>query len=140
MAINQLQGAVACGDELRILAGVNAAGQALYALWSLQGIKGRAQVRWAGDDPERQNIVGLVYARGEADHQGKHAAMAVGFGEAPFGKGPFGGGWLWRELPTERPDYLGSQALYEQQVQWQTVSVPFVRAQCWFDAHQPEVV
>lgn len=82
---------------------------ALYALRLLLGVSGREQVQWAGDDAERRNV-GLVHARGEADHRGgEHVAMAAGYGEVPCGLGPYGGGWPWRECPTDRPHYAESQ-------------------------------
>jgi len=135
MAIEELSEAIASGDEVTILAKTNLAGSALYSLWSLLGVSGLRQVEWAADDAERQNIVGLVYARGEAEHRGRHVAMAVGYGEAPYGRGPYGGGWLWRECATERPQYEQSQSLYESQVLWEPLVNPMVRAEQWFATH-----
>lgn len=136
IATAELIAAVESDDEVMILARLNVAGSALYALWLLLGVNGRDQVRWAGDDPARRNVVGLVYARGEADHRGEHVAMAAGYGEAPYGLGPYGGGWLWRECPTDRPLYRASQLLYDEQVCWCSVDGPFTRALAWFEAHQ----
>ncbi|MEV8025901.1 hypothetical protein [Microbacterium sp. NPDC080220] len=137
IATAELVAAVESDDEVMILARLNVAGSALYALWLRLGIDGREQVQWAGDDAERRNVVGLVYARGEADHRGEHVAMAAGYGEAPYGLGPYGGGWLWRECPTDRPHYAESQTLYDEQVLWCPVAEPFIRALAWFEAHTP---
>lgn len=63
--------------------------------------------------------------------------MAAGFGEEPFGLGPFGGGWLWRECPASRPSYGESQALYDEQVLWKSLPDPFERALAWFRANPP---
>lgn len=134
-AIEGLKAAVASGYERRVLASLNEAGSALYSVWLFEEVRGRDQVAWAAEDPERRNVVGLVYARGEAEHQKKHVGMAAGFGEAPFGFGPFGGGWLWRECPTTRPAYASSQALYDEQVRWKSLAEPLERAYAWFVAH-----
>ncbi|WP_448255452.1 hypothetical protein [Microbacterium aurum] len=135
IATAELIAAVESDDELTILARLNVAGSALYALWLLLGVNGLEQVQWAGDDAERRNVVGLVYARGEADHRGEHVAMAAGYGEAPYGLGPYGGGWMWRECPTARPQYAESQTLYDEQVLWRSVAEPFTRALAWFEAY-----
>ncbi|MBD8219259.1 hypothetical protein IFU40_11495 [Microbacterium sp. CFBP 13617] len=137
LAVDELAASIVGDDEASILSRVNSAGSALYALWLFQGVSGGRQVAWAGEDAERRNVVGLVYARGEAEHQQRHLAMAAGFGEAPFGLGPFGGGWLWSECPASRPSYGESQALYDEQVLWKSLPDPFERAAAWLGANPP---
>ncbi|WP_448261913.1 hypothetical protein [Microbacterium aurum] len=131
---------MARNDEVAILTATNSALQALYALWNDLGIKGRDQVAWAGDDPERRNLVGLVYVRGEADHLGRHVAMMVGYGEAPYGCGPYGGGWLWRRCETQREAYRESQALYDEHVLWEPIVASLERAEAWFDTNTSTAV
>lgn len=48
----ELIAAVESDDEVMVLARLNVAGSALYALWLLFGVNGRDQVRSAGTDPE----------------------------------------------------------------------------------------
>ncbi|GGO66646.1 hypothetical protein GCM10010910_26550 [Microbacterium nanhaiense] len=50
--------------------------------------------------------------------------MLAGYGEAPYGLGPYGGGWLWQPCPTKRTGYEESQRLYDEHVVWQPLIAP----------------
>lgn len=136
-AIAEVRAAVARNDEGGILRATNNASSNLYGLWTAYGIRGTKQVEWAGDDPEKRSLVGLVYARGEADHRQGHLAMAVGYGEAPYGRGAYGGGWMWQRLPTERESYAPSQKLYDAHVLWQSIPGPLDEALGWLERNAP---
>ncbi|MDJ1115403.1 hypothetical protein [Microbacterium dauci] len=135
-ASQAIRRAIDADDEASILTRTAEALGHLYALWSAYGVNGKQQVAWAASDVERRNVVAMVYVRGEVAHRGVHAAMAVGFGEGPYGVGPFGGGWLWRECPA-RPGYEASAVLYEEQALWCWVYEPLERALAWFATHEP---
>lgn len=135
-AIGELEVALRGNNELEILARLNLAMSALYGMWLLLKIKGHEQMAWAGEDADRRTIVGLVFVRGEAEHQGNHVAMSIGFGEGPFGYGPFGGGWVWRDCPTDRDAFRESKALYDELVLMRGISVPLRRALTWFEANK----
>lgn len=134
-AMDQLEEALRGTNEKKILAKINVAAAALYDVWSLLGVKSHQQVEWAGDDPERRNLVGLVFARGELTHQGQHAAMAAGLGEGRFGYGPFGGGWVWRDFES-RPAFAASKTLYDEQVNGRSVLKPLRRALLFLEADE----
>ncbi|WP_440902524.1 hypothetical protein, partial [Actinosynnema sp.] len=136
-AVSAIREAIDADDEQAVLTRTAEALSHVYGLWTAYGVSGRAQVAWAGNDPDRRNLVAMVYVRGEADHRGVHATMAVGFGEGPFGVGPFGGGWLWRECPP-RPGYQASATLYEEQALWRWVYEPLERALAWFRSNPPQ--
>jgi hypothetical protein len=135
-SIAAIRGAIEADDERVILTRTAEALGHVYALWSAYEVSGPKQVAWAGDDTEKRNVVGLVFARGEADHQGVHPAVSVGYGEAPYGLGPYGGGWLWRECPA-RPAYEESRHLYEEQALWEWIYDPLERALAWFRQNPP---
>jgi len=49
-------------------------------------------------------VVGaLAFARGGKTHELLVAARAAGYGDLPYGAGPYGGGWVWRERETKAP-------------------------------------
>lgn len=130
--VRAVRDAVAADQELPILIATNDALFAFYALWNLLEVTSKNQVAWAGSDEQKQNLVALVYVRGETEHRGAHPAMAVGFGEAPFGCGVYGGGWMWRECPTSRSFFAESQRLYDSRVLWQGIAAPLEQAEHWF--------
>ena len=133
-AIGEFESALRGKNELEILAKLNSAMSALYGMWLLLKIKGGQQVAWAGDDSDRRTIVGLVFARGEAEHQGSHVAMSIAIGEDPFGLVPFVGGWVWRDCATDRDAFRGSKVLYDERVRMRAISIPLRRALTWFEA------
>jgi hypothetical protein len=128
------------GDhELEILARLDSALSACYGVWELLKVNGRDQAAWAGADAERQNIVGLVFARGEATHQGTPAAVpdarASIFGAALL-PGLVGRAWVWAELGTHDSRYAASKHLYDRHLLERPVLSPLERALRWFEAEE----
>ena len=79
-----------------------------------------------------QVVGGLVLARGAQTHKLVTISTTGGFGDLPFGMGPFGGGWLWKDHSWAERDYAQRAAWYETKVQWRYLWVPLDEAWIWF--------
>ncbi len=98
--------------------------------------KSKALEARAEQDPRGRTTVALVNARGGKTHDLMDHGALLGFDEAPFGLGPFGGGWMWRPYVDEKRP-LRSQ-WFAERVEWQAVLIPFTDAAAWL-AEQPEL-
>ena len=78
-------------------------------------------------------VVGaLVLARGERTHRLVQFATTGGFGDLPYGMGPFGGGWIWKEHNWDDPDFKSRADWYEAKVRWRHLWTPLDEAHLWF--------
>lgn len=83
-------------------------------------------------------IVGaLGFVRDAKTHDLITAARSAGYGELPYGAGPYGGGWVWREKTTDQPKFATRAAWYADLVQWRLVWEPLQDAYRFFDKHRP---
>lgn len=65
--------------------------------------KGTNMDAHAVGDRDGETALALAFARGEKTHAVVKVGVNPGFGETPFGWGPFGGGWAWSPLMASRP-------------------------------------
>jgi hypothetical protein len=92
----------------------------------------------AEGDPRGRTTLALVCARGGKTHRQVDHGALVGFGEAPFGLGPFGGGWMWRPYVDPDPRRADRSRWFAELVEWHGVTDPFDDAAAWL-AEQPEL-
>lgn len=83
-------------------------------------------------------VVGaLVLARGARTHRLVTFASRGGFGDLPYGMGPFGGGWIWKRYSRTDLDLQQRVAWYEARVRWRYLWTPLDEAGAWFMEHDP---
>jgi hypothetical protein len=77
-------------------------------------------------------VGGLAVARGAKTHNLVTFAQPGGFGDLPYGMGPYGGGWLWKEHTWSSPKMRQRAHWYEARVRWRYLWNPLDEAQYWF--------
>lgn len=84
-------------------------------------------------------VGGLVLARGARTHRLVTFATTGGFGDPPYGMGPYGGGWLWKQYSWSEPKLQQRAAWYRDRVQFRYLWTPLDKAWTWFWQRVPEV-
>ncbi|MEV8136215.1 hypothetical protein [Microbacterium aurantiacum] len=78
-------------------------------------------------------VVGaLALARGARTHRLVTVAQPGGFGDLPYGMGPYGAGWLWAAHTWEAPVFRRRAQWYDDGVKWRYLHVPLDDAWKWF--------
>jgi len=103
------------------------------AYFKHQGIAGMAAQDDHLDSTQGGRSVGaLALARGARTHHLVTVARTGGFGDLPYGMGPYGGGWIWKENVWNTHKFARRAAWYEQRVQWRYLHDPLDDAWAWF--------
>lgn len=80
----------------------------------------------------------LVLARGARTHRLVSFAGPGGFGDLPYGMGPFGDGWIWKDHTWTDADFQLRARWYKERVRARYLWVPLEEAWVWFCANVPE--
>ncbi|MFS6528310.1 hypothetical protein V8Z69_00895 [Microbacterium aurugineum] len=84
-----------------------------------------------------QVVGALAFARDAKTHDIITASRSAGLGELPFGAGPFGGGWVWREHASDEPRFQTRAGWYRSLVQWKRLAAPLEDAYDFFADNEP---
>lgn len=74
----------------------------------------------------------LALARGARTHNLVTVARTGGFGDLPYGMGPFGGGWIWKEHAWSSDAFARRSRWYDEHVKWRYLYNPLDDAWAWF--------
>jgi hypothetical protein len=81
------------------------------------------------------SVGALALARGERTHQLVTFASVGGFGDLPYGMGPFGPGWIWKRHSWSDDKLQDRAAWYKSRVSQRYLWVPLDEAWKWFSEH-----
>lgn len=84
-----------------------------------------------------QVVGALAFARDAKTHDIITASRSAGLGELPFGAGPFGGGWVWREHASDEARFQTRAGWYRDLVQWKKLAAPLEDAYDFFADNEP---
>jgi hypothetical protein len=84
-----------------------------------------------------ESVGALALARGARTHNLVTVARTGGFGGLPYGMGPFGDGWIWKETAWHADMFARRAAWYDQRVKWRYLHNPLDDAWAWFVARIP---
>ena len=77
----------------------------------------------------------LALARGERTHQLVTFARTGGFGDLPYGMGPYGPGWIWKAHSWDAKKLQQRSDWYKSRVSMRYLWVPLDEAWLWFSEH-----
>lgn len=84
-----------------------------------------------------EDVGALALARGAKTHELMTVATVGGFGDLPYGTGPYGGGWLWAHYTWTEPKFQTRAGWYAERVQSRHLWDPLDRAWWWFCMNLP---
>ncbi|MCC4908456.1 hypothetical protein [Microbacterium sp. cx-59] len=79
-----------------------------------------------------QSVGALALARGARTHNLVTVARTGGFGDLPYGMGPYGGGWIWKEHTWNSEKFTRRACWYDERVRWRYLHNPLDDAWAWF--------
>lgn len=80
-------------------------------------------------------VGGLALARGQRTHQLVTFPRTGGFSDQPYGMGPYGPGWIWKQHKWSAPEHQQRAAWYNDRVSMRLLWVPLDEAWIWFLDH-----
>lgn len=84
-----------------------------------------------------QVVGALAFARDAKTHDIITVSRSAGYGELPYGAGPYGGGWVWREHTSAEPRFQTLAGWYGSVVQWTRLVAPLEDAYDFFADNEP---
>ena len=108
------------------------------AYFKHHGVVGMASQDDHLESTEGQSVGALALARGARTHRLVTMARSGGFGDLPYGMGPFGGGWIWKENTWHSEKFARRAAWYDERVRWRYLHNPLDDAWAWFLPRIPE--
>ncbi|MHA7170075.1 hypothetical protein ACX801_18170 [Arthrobacter bambusae] len=98
-----------------------------------RGIKGfKAQDQVLAATPCGQTVGALALARGARTHELVTFPRTGGFGDLPYGMGPYGPGWIWKEYSWPDQKVQQRAAWYKARVSRRLLWTPLDEAWLWF--------
>lgn len=85
-----------------------------------------------------ESVGGLILARGAKTHRLVTFARPGGFPDRPYGMGPYGPGWIWKEYSWNEPKFQVRSSWYEKRVSSRMLWQPLDEAWWWFCENTPE--
>lgn len=82
-------------------------------------------------------VGGLILARGARTHHLVTFARTGGFGDHPYGMGPYGPGWIWKRYAHPDTAFEKRSAWYQARVAHRLLWTPLDEAWVWFLEHEP---
>ena len=79
-----------------------------------------------------ETVGALALARGARTHRLVTMAQSGGYGDLPYGMGPYGGGWVWAAHTWESQIFRRRAQWYDERVRWRYLHVPLDEAWKWF--------
>lgn len=102
--------------------------EALFRQFGLRAIRDQDALL----EREGGHVVGaLALARGSHTHELVMFASRGGFGDLPYGMGPYGGGWVWTPRPSQEGKFALRATWYEEKVKWRMLWQPLHEASWW---------
>lgn len=77
----------------------------------------------------------LVLARGARTHRRVTFASAGGYGDEPYGMGPFGDGWIWQNYSREESKLQQRSEWYQKRVRGRYLWTPLEEAWWWYTSN-----
>ncbi|MFP7761869.1 hypothetical protein [Marisediminicola sp. LYQ85] len=134
---------VACeGDDIDTAAievhfGLHAVYDLHEALFTSRGIESTAGQDEVYGASRGEAAGALVFARGGRTHELVTFATRGGFGDLPYGMGPYGGGWLWADYSSTQRAFRQRSEWYRDRVRYRYLWDPLDEAWAWFRQHAP---
>lgn len=107
------------------------------AYFKALGIRDQAQQDEHLEAFDGQVVGAIALARGARTHRALVMARRGGFGDLPFGMGPFGGGWVWAEHDFAHPKAKKRAEWYADCVRYRYLHQPLEEAFRWFAERTP---
>lgn len=85
-------------------------------------------------------VGGLALARSDRTHRLVTFTSLGGFGDLPYGMGPFGPGWIWKRHSWESARLRDRSAWYKSRVSQRYLWVPLDEAWTWFNEHADDEI